>query len=252
MITKSPEILTTMNAVEAYRERGWSILPIRPRDKKPLCSWKEYQTRHPTQEELQFWFHDTENNIGIVAGKISNLTIVDCDSQEAIEFFERKSAACGDSTDTYIVQTPKGRHYYFKFMPGSNNFQAKVEWPGIDLRSEGGYVVAPPSIHPSGKPYTVLHDKPLGIAPAWLFRQAAPIHMNGNGAAPGEDYFAPCEEGGRNMALTRLAGYMLQDMSLTKALQVCRVWNRTNPDPLPDDELTRTVESVAKKEAAKI
>lgn len=150
--------VSAVEAAKAYIKRGWSVIPIRPRDKKPLMAWKEFQTRFATPDELTEWFDGTNNNIGIVAGKISNLTIVDCDSQEAIDFFEQESAARGESTETYIVQTPKGRHYYFQYVPGSNNFQAKKEWPGIDLRSEGGYVVAPPSIHPSGKPYEVLRN----------------------------------------------------------------------------------------------
>lgn len=119
--------MTTYEAAKEYLNRGWSVIPIRPRDKKPLCSWKKFQTRFPTREELQSWFHDTENNIGIVAGKISNLTIVDCDSKGAIEFFENESAKVGEDISTYQVQTPKGQHYYFQFVSGSTNFQAKKE-----------------------------------------------------------------------------------------------------------------------------
>jgi uncharacterized protein DUF3987/bifunctional DNA primase/polymerase-like protein/primase-like protein len=244
----------TLEAAKTYIEHGWSVIPIRPRNKSPLIPWKEYQARMASPDELAEWFDDTENNIGVVAGELSNLTIVDCDTEEAIRFFEEESLKRGEPTATYIIKTPKGRHYYFQYVPGSNNFQAKREWPGIDLRSEGGYVVAPPSIHPSGKRYTVLHDVPLGIAPSWLFQPASQSHAkatNTNSADPNDNLFAPCAEGGRNMALTRLSGSLLPNNPLETVIEICRLWNQRNSIPLPDEELCRTVESVAKKESQK-
>jgi len=232
-----------------YLERGWSVAVLKPQDKRPLIPWKTYQTQYATTDEVFNWFVETENNIGIVAGALSNLTIVDCDSPEAIQFFEQTTLEAGGTVDTYTVKTPKGRHYYFTFMPGSNNFQAKKEWPGIDLRSEGGYVAAPNSIHPSGVPYEILQDVDLAQAPAWLFVESQPLPT----ASPNSqsDIFAPCIAGGRNMALTRLAGALCVDLSYSKVLSVCQMWNRTNLEPLPEDELVRTVQSIASKEAKK-
>jgi hypothetical protein len=234
-------------AAQDYIARGWSVIPLKPRDKRPLFPWKEYQTRLPTSKELAAWFEGTDNNIGIVAGNISNLTIVDCDSQEAIEFFESR-----DFVPTREVQTAKGKHYYYQYVPGSSNFQAKKEWPGIDLRSEGGYVVGPPSIHPSGKPYEWSNDLPIAVGPAWLFKKTEQARTEESEPSGTDDLFSPCHEGGRNMALTRLAGSLLPSNPLTRTLQICRMWNIQNAPPLADDELTRTVESVANKEAAKI
>ena len=65
------------------------------------------------------------------------------------------------------------------------------------------------------------------------------------------DVFAPCEKGGRNMALTKLAGSLLPKLPFSAVLATCRLWNQQNTLPLPDDELLRTVESVAALEARK-
>ena len=246
---------TMFHAAKQYLTRGWSVIPLQPRDKRPLFSWKEFQTRLATEAELWDWFGETDNNIGIVAGQLSDLTIVDCDSAEAIMFFETQTVERGGDPTTYQVQTAHGMHYYYRFVEGSSNFQARKEWPGLDLRSEGGYVVAPPSIHPSGVVYTLGSGLfPVGgdlaVAPGWLFEKTIKP-LAPSGGLPSEDLFAPCEVGSRNMALTRLAGSLLLDLPFGKALKMCQVWNRTNPEPLPDDELLRTVQSVAKKEESK-
>jgi hypothetical protein len=246
--------MTVYEMAQDYIRRGWSVIPIKPRDKRPMIPWKEFQTRYATPDELTEWFEETENGVGIVTGKLSNLTIVDCDSEEAIHFFEDESHRLGQNGAdlTYGVKTPHGRHYYYRFVEGSSNFQAKKEWPGVDLRSEGGYVVAPPSIHPSGKPYALDIEpgfEAVLTAPPWLFEKTAPPLRLGT-TAP-DDLFAAAQPGQRNMALTRLAGTLLVDLPFGKALKMCQVWNRTNLEPLPEEELLRTVQSVAQKEAAK-
>jgi hypothetical protein len=71
-----------------YLQRGFSIIPLKPKDKRPaIPSWLEFQKRIPTEEELEQWFgNGSSNGIGIVTGNISGLTVVDLDSQEAVQF----------------------------------------------------------------------------------------------------------------------------------------------------------------------
>ena len=94
-------------------------------------------------------------NIGIVTGKISNLTVIDCDSQEAIESFY-----AGYNGKTPNVKTPHGMHFYFQYQEGVRNTARLTEH--IDVRSEGGYVVAPPSVNGEGTAYRFIND--LNIA----------------------------------------------------------------------------------------
>ncbi len=131
-----------------FLEWGFSIIPLEPKGKRPIIKWQEFQKRKPTKAEILEWFEHRENNIGIVTGSISGITVLDCDSTEA-EALARKMGL----PTTLTVKTGRGRHFYFKYEPGTRNFQKRDDLPGIDLRSDGGYVVAPPSVHPNGSTY---------------------------------------------------------------------------------------------------
>lgn len=237
-----------LEAAYEYRDRGWSVIPLKPKDKKPLIPWKPYQTRHATDEELTEWFTDGENNLAIVTGAISNLTVVDCDSQAAIAFFEQQCLSAGVAPWTYTVLTPKGKHWYFQFAPGSSNFQAREDWPGIDLRSEGGYVAAPPSIHPTGVAYLVDPDGELDPIPCPTFLFAKPNVTEKRQESMIGNFFDPAGPGQRNMRLTRLSGFLCKKLAFPDVLAVCRLWNAQNPEPLPDEEVRRTVVSVSQAE----
>jgi hypothetical protein len=143
--------MNNMDAALDYLKRGLSILPL-AKDKKPLMQWQELQTRQPTELEVRQWFKQWPDcNIGIVTGKISNLTVIDCDSQEAIESFY-----AGYQGKTPNVKTPHGMHFYFQYQEGVRNTARLTDH--IDVRSEGGYVVAPPSINGDGTAYRFVND----------------------------------------------------------------------------------------------
>lgn len=160
-----------MTLLSAYHSLGFSLVPIAGADKKPLVPWKEYTTRLPTSDELSEWFdgplpEDGGNNIGIVTGSVSGIVVLDIDGPAG----EESLRSLGDVPETATVRTGKGRHLYFRH-PGNEirNFAGKL--PGLDLRGDGGYVVAPPSIHANGSRYEwELHPEAVGIAevPAWL------------------------------------------------------------------------------------
>jgi hypothetical protein len=92
-------------------KKGFSVIPIKPKSKKPaLPSWKEYQERKPNDKELKKWFNSGNSlNIGIVTGKISNIIVVDLDSEEAVKYAEE------NLPKTPTVKTRKGQHLYFQY-----------------------------------------------------------------------------------------------------------------------------------------
>ena len=117
--------------------------------KRPWVSWTEYQKRLPTEDEVKNWFTvNPDANIGIVTGKISNLVVFDLDSAEAEQYAEEE----GGFPETPKVKTGKGYHIYMKYpsFDVNNNVNKNL---AIDIRGDGGYVVAPPSVHGSGKSY---------------------------------------------------------------------------------------------------
>lgn len=118
--------------------------------KRPLLAWKEYQKRLPTIEEVKHWFNaNPDANIGIVTGSISNLVVFDLDSKDAEEYADEQG---GFPEHTVKVKSGKGYHIYMKH-PGfeiKNDVNKSID---IDIRADGGYVAAPPSIHGSGHQY---------------------------------------------------------------------------------------------------
>lgn len=133
-----------------YIRRGYSVIPIGP-DKRPLIPWREYQTRVPTESELSEW-HDRypDCNVGIVTGAVSGLFVVDIDADEGKDALKQYGIDW-ETIDAPVVRTSKGIHIYFRYRDGLGN-TARI-LPGVDTRGHGGYVVAPPSVNGTGKPY---------------------------------------------------------------------------------------------------
>lgn len=142
-----------------YVDRGWSIFPLSIDGKRPINEWAEYQTRRTTIEEVDEWFDQgapTKSgerqkifNLAVVTGSLSGLLVVDCDNEASLEY-----AASVKWTSPFVVETTRGKHYYFAHPGQGRRFQNKAggigrDWPkvrGLDFRGDGGYVVAPPSL----------------------------------------------------------------------------------------------------------
>lgn len=139
-----------LNAALYYASLGWSVIPLRPKDKKPaLKSWEPYQKERASEEQIRAWWKKwTRANIGIVTGTISGIIVLDVDGPEGQE-----SIADKELPPTICAITGSGGYHYIFKHPGGEvrNFARRL--PGLDLRGDGGYIVAPPSIHPNGNTY---------------------------------------------------------------------------------------------------
>jgi len=137
-----------------YVSYSLGVIPLKPGEKVPLVKWEKYQEEPPTIEEVQRWFKETNNNIAIVCGKVSrNLVVIDFDDTEVYEkFMKELDAELKDIIEnTWLVKTGKGYHIYLRVSTEKPVKTGKL--PKVDIKGEGGYVVAPPSLHPSGKRY---------------------------------------------------------------------------------------------------
>lgn len=141
-----------------YLKQGFSVFPALSNKKPAILTWTPYQTQMPTPEEIDRWSKDLNDpNIAIACGKISDLTVVDADSPAAIKEIE---ALLPEQCKVPIVHTPRGgRHYYFKYCPDLKS--RKAARPKIDIKSKGGYVLAPPSKTENGT-YSWNRDLNLG------------------------------------------------------------------------------------------
>lgn len=133
-----------------FVERGYSVIPVRKSNKKAYPAWTEYQSRLPTHEELKKWWYDwPDANVALITGKLSGVNVIDIDTKEgqkAVEEF------IPDNFISPTSKTPKGgRHYFFKYKHGLRNKSKVLD--GVDIRTDGGYAIVPPSINSNGKTY---------------------------------------------------------------------------------------------------
>lgn len=194
------DILTAaVNYVEKYR---WSVIPLKPGLKEPLIPWQEYQTRLPTMEELTRWFQSTQNGIGIVTGRISNLSVIDVDALEVLTSLTISSPIA--------VKTRKGKHFYFLYQEGLANSASKIA-EHVDVRGEGGYVVAPPSLV-DGHRYRfcspIVRPSLLNVFPRELLTNAESRNVQPKAPDWISEALTKLSEGSRNETFTRVAGAM--------------------------------------------
>jgi hypothetical protein len=131
---------------------------------------------------------------------------------------------------------------------------------GVDVRGDGGYIVAPPSRHMSGFPYATSVDHhpdevSLADVPAWLTGRLRLRSAEGKPAArPAGEWRGitggTVAEGERNRTIASLAGYLLRNrIDPWVTIDLLRAWNRARcAPPLCDEEVIRTVRSIARRE----
>ena len=166
---------TTEQAALDYLARGWSVIPVRERAKRPAVPWKRYQRKCVTEKTLHDWFRRSPDfNVAIVTGGLSGLVVLDVDPRhggnESLRDLEREHGALPNTMES--ITGGGGRHVYFSHPGGVVKNRTNIE-PGIDLRGDGGCIVAPPSVHPSGKRYRwkrghAPEDVSLAPLPDWL------------------------------------------------------------------------------------
>ncbi len=258
-ITCPDERFSFHHAAE-YLERGWSVLPLN--GKRPaIPSWAQYQTCRPTHDEIRSWFSassgSTPHNIGIVTGSISGLVVVDCDTADAVAWCKEHFTA----TPLASTTGRGGAHFYYR-LDGNATVRNRVGIrDNIDLRGEGGYVVAPPSHHPeTGTLYKWLpwDHYSLGEIPVfdpnWVAQASAGRQRSATRSVihDGPAYIlsikAVSGEGGHNA--TFRAACRLRDAGMTpeQALAALIEWNELNAFPKWSvNELLHKVQDAFKK-----
>lgn len=146
--------MNTYQTALQWHEMGIGCIPILAGSKSPaLDSWKPYMTRLPTMRELHVWFGNARfGKVGYGIALITgwrDLVVVDWD--DTLAYSRWLSSLNGEYSlvsRTYRVQTRRGVHLYFR----CRDVQG-WKGPGVDVKAAGGYVLAPPTIHPSGHQY---------------------------------------------------------------------------------------------------
>lgn len=141
-----------LQAALAWHARGIATIPLDYGVKQASIKWGRYQKNLPSEKELAIWFGGRPRNLAVITGW-QGLTVIDFDSLDWYLLWNDIY-----HIDTYQVLTARGVHVYlFEDHPSRG-----VSLPGaLDIKSAGGYVLAPPSKHPSGWIYQVLTDAPI-------------------------------------------------------------------------------------------
>jgi Bifunctional DNA primase/polymerase, N-terminal/Primase C terminal 1 (PriCT-1) len=237
----------------AFANKGLAVFPCLPRRKEPA-------TKHGLKDAITdlgmirgWWRQEPQFNVAIATGAVSNIFVIDVDGLDAEIELRRLEAEHGELPPSVEVITARGRHLYFRWPEIPIRNSAGKIAPGIDVRGDGGYVLAPPSIHPTGRRYEWSVDcaSALAEAPAWLLDKVA---LPAKGVTPQlppqawrELVASGAVEGTRDNTITKLAGHLLRRrIDPFVVLELLQSWNLTKcAPPLPAADIERIIASVA-------
>lgn len=206
----------------------------------------------------QWWAAFPDANIGVATGRVSGLVVVDIDPDKGGEdSWTNLEDRFGTVDNTWWIETGSGGyHIYFDAQDLEVRNSASQIGPGIDVRGEGGYVIAPPSRHLSGHAYRWsdhLNHKTIlqpSVMPEWLMKRLA----SGQRAATqnGNPLPEKITEGSRNQWMASIAGTMRRRGMCRQAVEAAlKVENqmRCQP-PLENREIERIAASIDRYPAA--
>jgi len=247
-----------------YAGRGWAVFPCHTvinghcscGNTGCVKAGKHPATPHgvkdATIDEAQiksWWLQNPSYNIAVACGKKSNLFVLDEDLVDGLE------------TNMYISRNTLrsrtgggGAHYFFVYtdaIASVGNTVKKIA-NTVDTRSDGGYVILPPSTHVSGGRYEWLNDEPVAdMSPQLIARLLSPTRQLTSSTSQSSGIATKIPRGKRNDILYR-KGCSLRAQGLSEAEieAVLKVMNRDRCDPPLDDQEMRLLISQSSRHAA--
>lgn len=243
-----------------YAARGWRVLPVQPNGKAPLGTLVPNGLHNATSNAAtirEWWGKAPDSNVGITTGAASGLVVLDVDPRHGgdIALAELEQQYGSLPTTVRSHTGGGGAHVLFAYPIAQGVLRNAVKIggnDGLDLRADGGYIVAPPSTHASGEKYRWAPrcgPDEIGLAPmpTWLLdlvqRRTPAVDLTQIRDA--------IVEGTRNSILTSLAGGMrrhgLSTDAITAALLVENA--RRGVPPLPEAEVKQIAASIGRYDA---
>lgn len=237
-----------LDVIYTYVDRGWSVLPVRPEEKRPfMTNWLQYTHSRASKETITSWFTNLSGaGVGIVTGKVSNIIVLDVESTcpYPIEDILKKYP-----TQLVSRSGSGGYHLFYQYPTNVPKVANRVRiFDGADLRADGGFIVLPPTIHSSGRRYEWVSEGVPGRFPAALLDLRSQPKVQSDGWIT--EALRGVSEGGRNDACARLAGYFFKKgMTYDIVESLLLDWNERNDPPMPTREVRTTIKSIERSHA---
>jgi hypothetical protein len=229
--------------LKEYLDLGLSPIPLK--GKVAAYHWKEFKLTEANMKQ----YLRPGINWGLRTGLLPSggyFYVIDLDSKSGLgDFYEKITLPPG----TPIVSTGRGFHIYLRWRSPVKT----MHFPGLDLIANG-YVVAPPSIHASGKPYRFivplksyipeLDPQECGLpnSPPPIIVDSLAPRLQGKAPADGKFILSGVPEGQRHNALVKYIGILLSScFREEETLAEVASWNQSNMPPLPITEVVKTV-----------
>jgi hypothetical protein len=258
-----------------YAGMGWSVFPLHSVSADGACTCGggcSSPAKHPRTKDgfksattdqkavSDFWDTWPDANIGVRTGRVSGIFVVDVDEAKGADLenlFKKFGGA--EHWKTLTCTTGRGRHFYFRLPTGVEikNSASKIA-VSVDIRGEGGYVVAPPSVHILGDLYDwEFDDQLLGPPPGMLeaLEENRAVTVTESGLiipAPKEHLVVPeiISSGARNESLAQIAGKMRSLGFVENEIsgQLLSLNERLCQPPLPQNEVVAIARSISRYE----
>ena len=247
---------TMLDAALSYARLGLAVFPLVEGAKNPATA-KGFKNASTDEKAIRSWWGKNPNyNIGIACGNgtlVIDLDVDEAKGEDGTATLRKWEEENGVLPETATAVTGRGGLHMLYRIDGEARCSANPKL-GVDVRGDGGYIVAPPSIHPNGTRYEWERDprereiaEADGNVMAFIEFVQGKKDDDGNKALsiPGE-----IESGGRNNTLFKMA-CSLQSKGLSNSAILAAVMaenaEKCNP-PLPQSEVRRLVESALTKE----
>ena len=157
-----------LDAALRYAAHGWHVFPCGGRGKTPATPHGFKDATVDPGQIRRWWSWDPGYNIGLATGSVSGVFVVDLDGPDGVASWDSAAETRGVTTLRQATgRDGGGEHLFFRTYGEPVKNRAALLF-GVDIRGDGGYVVLPPSIHPTGRPYRWVGTAPIAEAPEWL------------------------------------------------------------------------------------
>lgn len=240
-----------LNLALRFAAQGWKLFPQARNKKACIKGWPNQASSEP--EQIRKWAKQfPKANWAVVTGKRSGVLVLDVDvkpdqhGESSFRLLQQEH----EKLHTFTVRTGSGGgHLYFQYPAGNGRLKSRelADYPGVEVKADGGCATLPGSLYADGREYTITRDCELADCPTWLVELVkAPQERPAVIPFPG----APVKEGNRNRYLLRLAGAMRQkgaEEAAILAALLAENEQRCDP-PLPHDEVEGIARSIAQYE----